>query len=678
MTPFPIIATTNINLRQGPSESFEVVEKVPYGYTMKALNMRKDGGGVAWYQTDVNDAWVKSTYVAQPNEINMQPLRRTAQSKIKNVHAEGDAITTKTSNSGKSPFMQMANSVAKAANINLGVLGSLVGINQNGSQDTILKRRIYATPYQFLETADTRPSDGPLGLAFVQNIMCETPILSILPGIPNPLAEMNTKKKTQIVSKLVDTINKDVSLLKDHEGGLLSEDSADMKFFDFEPRCADYFLYVNVLCRMAAVFMGIANRPVPGGAPLGDGRSNPIINATTKTKGGSIYGEYNWFYYHLSNVYNEQNIDPTDVIEFGYDAIKEGFNKIKDKITDRVKGMVTSLGDMLKGKESNSGQAAVDKTPEGSGTGGGTNGIMNTEAGNYFYMDEYFINFFVKPPSYSESFSNTTDRSAFANAIQGMSSTMKEFMFLFSGLGVNTKLMTENAESVAKSMETAVKSVLDNAGMKKALSSFFTGAASVVTGANLIFPEIWETSSYNRDFNIDIQLTSPYGDKESIYLNIVVPLMHLLALTLPRQATVNSYTSPFLVRCSLPGYFSCDMGIVKELSISKGGSDGSSWSVDGFPTEVNVSMSISDLYNALSMSNVHTARNAWNFLYNGPLMDYVGVLCGLNMRTSEYGKKIQLIKFLLGNAALDHYDYTMNRGREWSAQSKIKMMAGKG
>ena len=120
------------------------------------------------------------------------------------------------------------------------------------------------------------------------------------------------------------------------------------------------------------------------------------------------------------------------------------------------------------------------------------------------------------------------------------------------------------------------------------------------------------------------------------------------------------------------------MGIVKELSISKGGSDGTAWSVDGFPTEVNVSMSISDLYNALSMSNVHTARNAWNFLFNGPLIDYVGVLCGLNMRTSEWGKKKELIGFLLGNAAIDHYDYSMNRGREWSAQSQIKILAGKG
>ena len=676
MTPFPIIATTNINLRKGPSESFEIVEKVPLGYTMQALNMRKDGGGVTWYETDLNNAWVKSTYVAQPNEINMQPLRRTAQSKIKNVHAEGEEIVSPTSkNSGASPFTQIARSVAKAANINLGVLGSLVGINQGGSQDAILKRRIYATPYQFLETTDTRPDDGPLGLAFVQNIMCESPILSILPGIPNPLSEMDTDEKKKIMGELVDRINKDLSVFKDKEGSPLSASNADLKFFDFEPRCADYFLYVNVLCRMAAIFMGLGDKEVPGGAPQNNGRDAGILNIGNRSRGGSIYAEYNWFYYHLSNVYNEQNTNPIGVIESAGNMV----SNLGKTITNAAKNALAGAASMLGiGGDSQSGQANVDKTPEGSGTGGGSNGIMNTMAGDYFYMDEYFINFFVKPPSYSESFSNTTDRSAFANAIQGMSGTMKEFMFLFGGLGVDTKLMTENAESVAKNMESAIKTALDNAGIKKALSSFITGATSIVTGANLIFPEIWETSSYNRDFNIDIQLTSPYGDKESIYLNIIVPLMHLLAFVLPRQATVNSYTSPFLVRCSLPGYFSCDMGIVKELSISKGGSDGTSWSVDGFPTEVTVSMSISDLYNALSMSNVHTARNVWNFLYNGPLIDYVGVLCGLNMRTSEWGKKGQMLRLLLGNAALDHYDYSMNRSREWSAQSQIKMMAGKG
>jgi len=658
MTPYYVIATSNVNLRKGPSESFEVVERIPLGYSLKVLQSVKDGGGVTWHKTDLNEGWVKSTYVLQPNQITNKPLRRTEQfNKRRNV-AEGEAIGSVGATT-KGGIGTMAARIASAAGVNLGVLGSLAGIGQNSGQDMMMKRRIYGTPFQFLGTTDMRPDDNsPLGIAFTTNIMCETPILSLLPGIPDYLSEMDTEDKKKMTKKLVDKINDAWPKMKDAEGGLLSEEGRDMKFFEFESRCADYMLYVNTLCRMAALFMGIGDREVPGT--------------------GKKCSEYNWFYYHLSNVYKNSDFTPGDAPSAIWDILKSGVKGIGSAVSNTVNGALAGLG--LGGNEKGgAGQANIDKTDNGTNaTGTGTNGINNAYSDNYFDIDTFYMNFFVKPPSYSESFSNTTNTSAFANALQGASGTMREFMFLFGGLGVDAKLMTENATAVTENMKAFIDSALQNAGMKKALNSLITGSASVITGANLIFPEIWETSSYNRDFNLEIVLSSPYGDKFSIYLNIIVPLMHLLAFTLPRQATVNSYTSPFLVRCSLPGYFSCDMGIVKELSISKGGSDGTSWSVDGFPTEVVVNISISDLYNSLSMSNLHTTKNVWNFLYNTPLIDYVGSMCGLNMRSSEWEKKIEMITALTSNAIKDQIDHMKTSGREWAASTKIKILSGKG
>ena len=647
MTPYYVITTSNVNLRKGPSESFEVVEKVPLGYNLKVVQSTKDGGGVTWHKTDLNDAWVKSTYVLQPNQITNRPLRRTEQfNKRRNV-AEGEAIGA-VGTVTKGGLGNIASRIASAAGVNLGVLGSLTGLGQSSGQETMLKRRIYGTPFQFLSTTDMRPDDNsPLGIAFTTNIMCETPILSMLPGIPDYLAEMDAEGKKKLTTELVERINKAWPEMKDSEGGLLAAGDHDMKFFEFETRCADYMLYVNTLCRMAAMFMGVGDMEVPGT--------------------GKKCAEYNWFYYHLSNVYQAKDFNPGDAPEAIWDILKQSAGKAVDKIKEA--GMALAG---MKQEKGSAGHAAIEKTSNG------TNGINNAYVDNYFDLDTFYTNFFVKPPSYSESFSNTTNTSAFANALSGASGTMREFMFLFGGLGVDAKLMTENAAAVTNNMKAFIESALQNSGMKKALNSLITGSASVITGANLIFPEIWETSSYNRDFNLEIVLSSPYGDKFSIYLNIIVPLMHLLAFTLPRQATVNSYTSPFLVRCSLPGYFSCDMGIVKELSISKGGSSGDAWSVDGFPTEVTCNISISDLYNSLSMSNVHTTKNVWNFLYNTPLIDYVSGLCGLNMRASEWEKKIDMILSLTQTTVKsDLWEHAKTSAREWAGSSKIKIIAGR-
>ena len=155
-------------------------------------------------------------------------------------------------------------------------------------------------------------------------------------------------------------------------------------------------------------------------------------------------------------------------------------------------------------------------------------------------------------------------------------------------------------------------------------------------------------------------------------------MMHLVAMALPRQVTVNSYSAPFLVRCSVPGFFHCDMGIIRDLAITKGGSEGNSWTKDGLPTEVTITLNIADLYNSLSMSNAFTPKNIWNFIWNGALVDYVGTVCGLNMRSSEMTKKMMVIADLLSTAASDHADYMWGSIAEMSAMARTRVMGAKG
>ena len=50
-----------------------------------------------------------------------------------------------------------------------------------------------------------------------------------------------------------------------------------------------------------------------------------------------------------------------------------------------------------------------------------------------FYMESYYIDFFIKPPSYSESLGNSTNQSQFAGLIQSAGSMAKELQFLVGG-----------------------------------------------------------------------------------------------------------------------------------------------------------------------------------------------------------------------------------------------------
>ena len=403
------------------------------------------------------------------------------------------------------------------------------------------------------------------------------------------------------------------------------------------------------------------------------------------------YGTFNWFRWHLTNTYANRSVS-RDFTDIGADVKKlfdgtgngvknlatsamDKVSKAKDALSNSIQsGNAEALMNALGGNEP-PGEAAIMKDEEQFKS---TNQVDKSNI-NAFYMESYYIDFFIKPPSYSESFQNSTTTSRFAEGINAASGMSKELQFLIGGgMSLNTGMFDEQIGSFTKNQTQLIEQANVNANIKKMLSSLITGATSVITGANLIFPEIWDSSQYSRDFSMEITLSTPYGTRESIFLNIIVPMMFIIALVLPRQVTVNSYSAPFLVRCSVPGFFACDMGIVKDVAITKGGPSGDSWTKDGFPTEVTITMNIGDLYNSLSMSKYTTPKDFWNFVWNTPLLDFVGVMCGLNMRSSEFEKKIAVIKNLTSAIKSDVPDYFWGGIGEMAATAKTRVLGAKG
>lgn len=626
-----------VNVRQGPAISFDVIDNIESNTVLHAIDYIKDASGIGWFKLD-DKKWICSKFVTSKIEKS-----RTLREK---TEGEGDSSDKKENwtQAKKEPKKQsttdkilneIKNSVimGTATNINGGLFGSTLKQFTDGaiSNDVILKKRLFGVPFQFIDTTDIRPtggSDSELGIFFQNSIMAEAPVLSLLPGRPDYLANLTDEGKKDLTESLLSMVNSSTSAVGEAVKNMVNAKELDIKYFEFLPQHTQYMQYVDLLCRMGAIYMGLGNSPVPG--------------TTTP------YGKYNWKNYTLANVFANRSS-----VSFVTDA-----ESVIDKTGTELKEFIRTTIDN-DGNESQSVQE-LQKIVEP------------------YNMEPYYIDFFITPSiSFNESFSNSTTESMLSSAIGKASNFQKEFMFLLAASGYRSSSTLDDSDDLTEAWRAEAEKLIGSKGGSKLIERLVTGATSVISGSNIVFPEVWNDSNFDRGYQFEIKLSTPYGTRESIFLEILVPMFHLLALTLPCQSTVNSYSAPFVVRSVLPGFFSSEMGIVQDLTINKGGS-GDSWTVDGFPTEVTINLTIKDLYNSMAMSKLSPdPLDIHNFIWNSGLVDYVGTQCGLNMKKSEYAKKIEVLKMFVENIYPDTVTNVQENVKEMVARNTIRIFGGK-
>ena len=255
-----------------------------------------------------------------------------------------------------------------------------------------------------------------------------------------------------------------------------------------------------------------------------------------------------------------------------------------------------------------------------------------------------FVAFYVDSQTQiTESFSNSTGESMLSSKAKEISDVSKEVSFLL-GAGAGVKINALDASKYQENLEAYNKFADSYLNGNQMFKNIGKGFYSVMTGGKLVFPEIWNDSTFSKSYDISMKLRTPDGDVFSWYMNIYVPLMHLIAMTAPKQmippdgtVNANAYISPFLVRGFYKGLFSCDMGIITSLNISKGSQ--SSWTPDGLPTEVDVDFSIKDLYPVMAISDQSSAGLLMN---NTVLIDYLATSCGINVNKPEVLRMVDI------------------------------------
>lgn len=276
-------------------------------------------------------------------------------------------------------------------------------------------------------------------------------------------------------------------------------------------------------------------------------------------------------------------------------------------------------------------------------------GFMNTSFTRLFGSQSTVPFFLDAETSISESFTNNTTESIVSQTVNGFSQTAREVQFIMGSKDAGGVLSSigNAVTDVASNVSSALGDIAEVVAGKNILTRVSNELTTIVTGGKIIFPEIWADSEYDRSYDITIKLRSPDPDPVSIFLNIYMPIILLVSMAAPHQIgnSSNSYESPFLVRATYKSIFSCDLGIISSLGISKGGPG--NWNVFGQPTTADISLSIKDLYGSMFISK------RMGLICNTAQMDYLANMAGVDLNEYEPTRMIKLAAQILGDTPRD-------------------------
>lgn len=456
------------------------------------------------------------------------------------------------------------------------------GVSNDNPAKCSNSMRLFGLPYQFIESVDPRLKDVSeiVGSNFIEKIITDAPTVMIIPGRAKFLP--GNTNRTGTSHALLQAAKGEIGPLLNG----LSNDADDvLRYYDFEETYTEYMHYVNIMCRTVAVFLELTD----------------LINEQSLQ-------QFDWRNYRW-------NMDSyhSGALSLGYYS----WSSLLQNIMNTPSAIVSSL----------KGETIQTLTMETDSNG--ARGIVGTSN---------FVQFYVDPSSgSSQSMSNSTSQSQIKSAMDTASSTMKEFQFVANSAGINMSGMQELTESGLDALAESLGG--GNGKFSTVMNQLLSAGKSVVKGENIILPEVYQGSEYGIDYTIDIHLRSPYGNKYSVFVDVIVPLLHLIALCIPKQSTSNTYGSPFLVKAYYPGVFNCNLGIVESLQISRPSSE-DAYSIDGLPTEVDVQLRIKDLYSDLSMS---PSTSPSLFRNNTSLIDYLATMSGLDLITPMNSKKFNML-----------------------------------
>lgn len=239
-----------------------------------------------------------------------------------------------------------------------------------------------------------------------------------------------------------------------------------------------------------------------------------------------------------------------------------------------------------------------------------------------------YVSFMIDPSSVAESYTNSTSQSQiFSSVIDSGSSMGAEIAFLTnSTVGSSVDIV----QSLGKEARDEAKKLMKE--MSKGSGRFTAAIASSMarsyTGDHTIYPEIFRSSEAPSSMSFNVHLVADSGDAYSYLINILVPLFFLYGMALPQLSKNNAsaYSYPPVIQCNIPGMWGTRLGMITGLNVTKNPS-GKDVSINGWPTVVDVSITVKDLQHVMVTSPMNKPSI---FLNNHTMFDYIAQSCGVD------------------------------------------------
>lgn len=291
-----------------------------------------------------------------------------------------------------------------------------------------------------------------------------------------------------------------------------------------------------------------------------------------------------------------------------------------------------------------------------------------TEFGNYFDAElregAQFAVFKVNHTgSPSESFTNSAVESELSNKFNQTSSAAREARFTFA----DGNLVGGFVGDVLGKIGTAVSDVATGllSGVTFGISDALKGLAG---GGFVDIPKHYQSSNARLpSASYTMHLISPYGNAISRLQNIYIPLAMIMAGGLPLSTGKQSYSSPFLVQLFDQGRCQIQLGMITEITITRGTSN-LAFNRQGKPLAFEVRFTVEDLSSIMHMpistgslfgalkdaagAAVNANGNNSTMDEDNILVDYLAVLAGQDMYSQIYPMpkaKLKLAKLITQN-----------------------------
>lgn len=251
----------------------------------------------------------------------------------------------------------------------------------------------------------------------------------------------------------------------------------------------------------------------------------------------------------------------------------------------------------------------------------------------------HFVSFRVEEAgSVSESFSSQVTESEIGSKMNNMSTQSRSTTFNFAGGNLDDGAIGKLVQGLAGGVKDVVAGALDGIGA--------SGLAALGGSAFVDIPQYWQNSTAQMPrMNYSFTLSTPYGNKMSVLMNIHLPLAMILAAALPLSTGKQSYTSPFLVELYDRGRAQTRLGIIDSLNIERG-TGNLGFTNSGTPLQVKVSFSVIPLSTVVHMPIIQGfSLNPTDGIFDEDtnFSDYMNTLAGVTLAEQIYtGERLKL------------------------------------